>query len=185
MMSEKVLQSKKSDLPIILLGYMGCGKSTIGRLLAKDLALPYIDLDDYLRKIHGRSVTNLFIEYGEIGFRKLEKTALEDLLVSAQASVLSLGGGTPCYGDNMQSVIQSTPHTFYLSPTISILCDRLYFEKDNRPIISHLATEDELQDFIAKHIFERKQFYEQANHHLYLRYEKPQELVNQIIKKLG
>ena len=121
----------------------------------------------------------------KLALENLRKKVLKDLLASTQVSVLSLGGGTPCYSDNMQSVIQSTPHTFYLSPTISILCDRLYFEKDHRPIISHLATEDELQDFIAKHIFERKQFYEQANHHLYLRYEKPQELVNQIIKKLG
>lgn len=185
MMSEKVLQSKKSDLPIILLGYMGCGKSTIGRLLAKDLALPYIDLDDYLRKIHGRSVTNLFIEYGEIGFRKLEKTALEDLLVSAQASVLSLGGGTPCYADNMQSVIQSTPHTFYLSPSISTLCHRLYSEKDHRPMISHLTSKDKLQEFIAKHIFERKLYYQQANHHLYIQDETPQELVDKIVKELG
>ena len=184
-MIEQVIYSEKSDQPIVLLGYMGCGKSTVGRHLAKQLVLPFVDLDDYLSEIHGCSVSNLFLEYGEIGFRKIEKTALDDLLASAQASVLSLGGGTPCYAENMQSVIQSTPYTFYLSPSISTLCHRLYSEKDHRPMISHLTSEDDLQEFIAKHIFERKLFYEQANHLLYIQDETPQELVDQIIKKLG
>ena len=184
-MIEQVIYSEKSDQPIILLGYMGCGKSTVGRHLAKQLLLPFVDLDDYLSEIHGSSVSNLFLEYGEIGFRKIEKTALDDLLASAKASVLSLGGGTPCYAENMQSVIQSTPYTFYLSPSISTLCHRLYSEKDHRPMISHLTSKDDLQEFIAKHIFERKLFYEQANHFLYIKDETPQELVDQIIKKLG
>ena len=184
-MIEQVIYSEKSDQPIILLGYMGCGKSTVGRHLAKQLLLPFVDLDDYLSEIHGSSVSNLFLEYGEIGFRKIEKTALNDLLASAKASVLSLGGGTPCYAENMQSVIQSTPYTFYLSPSISTLCHRLYSEKDHRPMISHLTSKDDLQEFIAKHIFERKLFYEQANHFLYIKDETPQELVDQIIKKLG
>ena len=184
-MSDQVLYTEKFDQLIILLGYMGCGKSTVGRLLAKQLVLPFVDMDYYLNKIHGRSVPNLFLEHGEIGFRKLEKRALDDLLALPQASVLSLGGGTPCYADNMQSVIQSTPQTFYLSPSISTLCHRLYSEKEHRPMISHLTSKDNLQEFVAKHIFERKQFYEQANHLLNIKDETPQELVNQIIKKLG
>ena len=85
----------------------------------------------------------------------------------------------------MQSVIQSTPYTFYLSPSISTLCRRLYSEKDHRPMISHLTSEDKLQEFIAKHIFERKLFYEQDNHLMHIQDETPQELVDQIIKKLG
>ena len=128
--------------------------------------------------------TKSFLEHGEISFRKLEKTALDDLLASAQVSVLSLGGGTPCYADNMQSVIQSTPLTFYLSTSISTLCNRLFLEKDHRPMISHLTSKEKLKDFIAKHIHERKMFYEQANHLMYLQDETPQELVNQIIEKL-
>ena len=183
-MIEQAFYSKKSNQPIILLGYMGCGKSTVGQLLAKHLALPFLDLDDYLMEIHGSSVQNIFLEHGEIGFRKLEKIALNELLASAQASVISLGGGTPCYADNMQSVVQSTPYTFYLATSISTLCYRLYSEKDHRPLISDLTSEDKLREFIAKHIFERKLFYEQANHLMYIQDETPQELVNQIIKKL-
>lgn len=184
-MSDQVLNSEKSDHPIIILGYMGCGKSTVGRLLAKHLALPFIDLDEYLSETYGRSVPNLFLEHGEIGFRKLEKRALDDLLASTKASVLSLGGGTPCYDDNMQSVIRSTSHTFYLSPSILTLCNRLYPEREHRPMISHIHAKVKLQEFIAKHIFERKHFYEQANHHIYIQDEAPQELVAKINEKLG
>lgn len=183
-MSNQELNSEKFDQPIILLGYMGCGKSTVGRLLAKHLALPFVDMDDYLIKIHSRSISDLFLKHGEIGFRKLEKNALDSLLASTQTSVISLGGGTPCYADNMQTVIQSTPHTFYLSPSISILTDRLYPEKDHRPMISHLTSKDELQEFIAKHVFERKQFYEQASHLLRIQDETPNELVDQITNRL-
>jgi shikimate kinase len=85
----------------------------------------------------------------------------------------------------MRSVVQSTPHTFYLSPTISTLCQRLYPERNHRPLISHLNSEDKLQEFISKHIFERKQFYEQANHLLYIKDESPQVLVDQILKQLS
>ena len=184
-MSEQVLYSKKSKQKIILIGYMGCGKSTVGRLLAKHLSFNFVDLDDFLSEKHGSSVPNLFLKYGEIGFRKLEKIALDHLLVSNKEFVLSLGGGTPCYAENMESVIKSTPNTFYLSPTISTLCNRLYPDKQCRPMISHLTSEDKLQEFIAKHIFERKQYYEQASNVLYIHDQTPQELVDQIIKKLA
>ena len=184
-MIDKQLKSEHSNQHIILLGYMGCGKSTIGRLLAKKLKIPFVDMDNFLSETHGCSVPNLFKKHGEIGFRKLEKKALKDLLASTQVSVLSLGGGTPCYADNMHSVIQSTPFTFYLSTSISTLCNRLFLEKDHRPMISHLTSKEKLKDFIAKHIHERKIFYEQANHLMYLQDETPQELVNQIIEKLG
>ena len=170
---------------IVLLGYMGCGKSTAGRLLAERLRLPFVDLDEYLASKYGNSIPNLFLKNGEIGFRKLEKTALDELLVNQKKSVLSLGGGTPCYADNMQSVLQSTPHTFYLSTSLNILCNRLFPARTKRPMISHLNTKKDLLEFISKHIFERKKFYEQASHPLYIRDESPEELASQIIKKLS
>ena len=79
-MSHQVLKSLKFKLPIILLGYMGSGKSTVGRLLAKRLTLTFVDLDDYLSEIHGSSVPNLFLKHSEIGFRNLEKKALDDFI---------------------------------------------------------------------------------------------------------
>ncbi len=85
----------------------------------------------------------------------------------------------------MQSVSQATPLTFYLSPSVKMLCNRLFPERSKRPMISHLNTKKDLLEFISKHIFERKQFYEQANHPIYIRDESPANLVSQIIQKLG
>ncbi len=102
--------------PVVLLGYMGCGKSTVGRLLAKHLNIPFIDLDEYLSSLYGLSIPDLFLKHGEIGFRKLEQKALHELLSTTQTSVLSLGGGTPCYADNMRVCCSvDTPHLLSLS----------------------------------------------------------------------
>ena len=184
-MSDRINKDFATNHHIIILGYMGCGKSTVGRILAEQLQLPFVDLDEYLTNKYGDSIPNLFLKNGEIGFRKLEKIALDELLVNQKTSVLSLGGGTPCYADNMQSVIQATPHTFYLSPSVNMLCNRLFPARSKRPIISHLSTKKDLLEFISKHIFERKQFYEQANHPIYIHDESPAELASQIIQKLG
>ncbi|MGB2184832.1 MAG: shikimate kinase, partial [Flavobacteriaceae bacterium] len=163
----------------------GRERKTVGRILAEQLQLPFVDLDEYLTNKYGDSIPNLFLKNGEIGFRKLEKIALDELLANQKVSVLSLGGGTPCYADNMQSVLQATPHTFYLSPSVNMLCNRLFPARSKRPMISHLNTKKDLLEFISKHIFERKQFYEQANHPIYIRDESPEELVSQIVQKLG
>lgn len=184
-MSDRINKDSAANHHIVLLGYMGCGKSTAGRLLAEQLQLPFVDLDEYLTNKYGGSIPNLFLKNDEIGFRKLEKIALNEILVNQEKSVLSLGGGTPCYADNMQSVLQATPHTFYLSPSVNMLCNRLFPARNQRPMISHLNNKKDLLEFISKHIFERKQFYEQANHPIYLRNESPEELVSQIIQKLG
>ncbi len=85
----------------------------------------------------------------------------------------------------MQSILQSTTNIFYLSPSVNMLCNRLFQARNMRPMISHLTTKKDLLEFISKHIFERKQFYEQANHAMYIRDESPEELVSQIIQKLG
>ena len=184
-MSNRIFKDSSVNHHVVLLGYMGCGKSTAGRLLAEQLQLPFVDLDEYLTNKFGGSIPNLFLKNGEIGFRKLEKIALDEILVNQKTSVLSLGGGTPCYADNMQSVLQATPYTFYLSPSVKMLSNRLFPARSKRPMISHLNTKKDLLEFISKHIFERKQFYEQANHPIYILDESPEELVSQIIQKLG
>jgi len=184
-MSNRIFKDSSINHHVVLLGYMGCGKSTAGRLLAERLRLPFVDLDEYLTNKFGASIQKKKKKNGEIGFRKLEKIALDEILVNQKISVLSLGGGTPCYADNMQSVLQSTPHTFYLSPSVNILCNRLFPARSERPMISQLNTKKDLLEFISKHIFERKQFYEQANHPIYVCNESPKELVSQIIQKLA
>lgn len=147
---------------IILIGYMGSGKSTVGKLLSEKLNFEFIDLDAYLQEKENLTIPQIFETKGEIYFRKKEHFYLKKLL-RRDAVVLSLGGGTPCYGNNMSAIL-NTPqaHSVYLKSSIPSLVQRLSPEKATRPLIAHLNTDDELVEFIGKHLFERSVFYGQS-----------------------
>ncbi len=149
-------------MKIILLGYMASGKSTISKLLAKKLQIEAIDLDDYIVEKEGLSVNDVFKTKGEIYFRLQENKYLLELLKNKNSFVLALGGGTPCYANNMD-LIKNEPNSIYLKANLNTLFDRLIKEKESRPLISSL-NDEKLKEFIAKHLFERGQFYEQASH---------------------
>ena len=87
---------------IILLGYMGSGKTSVGRLLNMTLNLPFYDLDNYLEQKFNTPVNSIFNLKGELYFRDEERKALEELLESDEQMIISLGGGTPCYHDTMR-----------------------------------------------------------------------------------
>ena len=146
------------------MGYMASGKSFIGRVLANKLNYDFVDLDDYIENTEGNTVSTIFKSSGEIYFRKIETKYLKQVLNSKTNIVLSLGGGTPCYGDNM-SIIKNSPKvvSFYLKTNINTLLSRLENEKNKRPLVARFNTKDELQEFIGKHLFERNHFYNQAN----------------------
>ncbi|NAS32688.1 shikimate kinase [Flavobacteriaceae bacterium R38] len=149
---------------IVLIGYMGSGKTMIGSFLAKDLGKSFIDLDDYIQEKEKMSIPDIFKNKGEVYFRKKEYLYLKELLEQKSDDViLSVGGGTPCYGVNMELIKEATKHTFYLKATIETLLNRLLKERDKRPVISHLKEED-LSEFIRKHLFERNFYYLQATH---------------------
>ncbi len=147
----------------VLLGYMGSGKSSVAKELALHLEVQHIDLDSYIERSEGLTVNEIFREKGEIYFRKKERFYLEEIFKNKQPLILSLGGGTPCYGDTM-NLINQTPDltSIYLSANVNTLTERLFKEKENRPLISHLDTREDLNDFIRKHLFERSYFYNQA-----------------------
>lgn len=170
---------------IVLIGYMGCGKSTVGRLLAKHFDLPFIDLDHHIETELGSSVPEIFNQKGAIYFRKEEHRCLTKILNSEGSFVLSLGGGAPCYHDNMEIIKKATPHTFYLAPSVAELSTRLFDKRSKRPLIAHIVSKEEMSEFIAKHIFERSPYYEQATHVLRVDANDPKEMVAAIIKKLG
>ncbi len=150
-------------MKIILLGYMGSGKSTLGKALAKQKKLPFIDLDHYIEQQENTSIKEIFKEKREIYFRQKETFYLETLLKSDESFVLAVGGGTPCFGNNMQNIIKATKNTIYLKYSPQALTERLRLEKNNRPLIADIQEED-LEEFIRKHLFERNLFYSQANH---------------------
>jgi shikimate kinase len=150
-------------MKIILLGYMGSGKSTIGKALSKHLSIPCIDLDDYIQEKEQKMVNEIFSESGEIYFRKKERFYLEELLERKDDFILALGGGTPCYYDTMDFINSNTTAvSIYLKTDLDTLVKRLASEKNSRPLISKLNTEELLREFIAKHVFERSYFYNKA-----------------------
>ena len=165
---------------IILLGYMGSGKSTIGAALAKQLNLPFEDLDDHIASTYKGSVPDLFAKKGAKWFRKVEHEMLLAALKNPSARILSLGGGTPCYFDNMTHINNATPHVFYLQATPASLAARLFPFRKNRPLIAHSASENELKEFVAKHVFERQLFYNEASHRISVDNKSVQEVVDVI-----
>ena len=142
------------------MGYMGSGKTLVSKELSVLNNFKIFDLDTEISKQNNRSITEIFKEKGEIFFRKTEKEVLEKILSSEKNIILSLGGGTPCYYNNIDSINEKTISIF-LKTNVKTLAQRLSSEKDKRPLIQNISNED-LPEFIAKHLFERNPFYNQA-----------------------
>ena len=147
-------------MTISLMGYMGSGKTLVSKELSILNNFKIFDLDTEISKQNNRSITEIFKEKGEIFFRKTEKEVLEKILSSEKNIILSLGGGTPCYYNNIDSINEKTISVF-LKTNVKNLAQRLSSEKDKRPLIQNISNED-LPEFIAKHLFERNPFYNQA-----------------------
>ena len=142
------------------MGYMGSGKTLVSKELSVLNNFKIFDLDTEISKQKNRSITEIFKEKGEIFFRKTEKEVLEKILSTEKNIILSLGGGTPCYYNNIDSINEKTISVF-LKTNVKTLAQRLSSEKDKRPLIQNISNED-LPEFIAKHLFERNPFYNQA-----------------------
>lgn len=141
---------------------MGSGKSTIGKSLSMKLNIPFIDLDQFIENQENESIKSLFDNKGELYFRKLERQALLHLIAQKDPAIISLGGGTPCYFDNMEKLAHSKHDSIYLKAAIPTLAGRLKKEKNSRPMIAHLNDDNALIEFIGKHLFERNVYYQQA-----------------------
>jgi shikimate kinase len=170
---------------VVLLGYMGSGKSSVAKELALQTGFEYIDLDNFIEENEQLKISEIFFQKGEIYFRRMERIYLEKLLQFQQPVVLSLGGGTPCYGDTMDLINQNPNVTsIYLSANVNTLTERLFKEKEKRPLISHLETREDLNDFIRKHLFERSFYYNQAETIIKTDGKSISEIVEEIKQKL-
>ena len=139
---------------------MGSGKTLVSKELSNLNNFKIFDLDTEISKQNNRSITEIFKEKGEIFFRKTEKEVLEKILSTEKNIILSLGGGTPCYYNNINRINEKTISVF-LKTNVKTLAQRLSSEKDKRPLIQNISNED-LPEFIVKHLFERNPFYNQA-----------------------
>ncbi|WP_321371032.1 shikimate kinase [uncultured Draconibacterium sp.] len=144
---------------IYLIGYMGCGKSRMGRLLSEHMGMQFVDMDDYIEERNCRTIPQIFAEDGEDGFRKIERKALEELSEFTDV-VIATGGGAPCFFDNIE-LMNKSGKTIFLNIDPAILADRLLKSKTERPLIKG-KSRDELVAFIDDTLKKRKEFYSKA-----------------------
>jgi shikimate kinase len=159
---------------IYLTGYMGCGKSTLGRKLARHAGLQFIDMDHYIEERNCKTVPQIFAEEGESEFRLKERKALEELSEFTNV-VVATGGGAPCFFDNME-VMNRTGKTIFLNIKPKILAARLLQSKTERPLIKGKSKE-ELIRFIAETLEKRKEFYLKAQYHITRPDVSPEEVL--------
>lgn len=141
---------------IFIVGYMGSGKTTVGKKLAKSLGLSFIDLDAFIESKQRKTVAQIFAERGEDEFRKIESNSLREVALFEDA-VISTGGGTPCFFDNME-LMNNAGTTIYIQAEPQELAERLLASKTVRPLIAG-KSKDELTPFIAKHLAARERYY--------------------------
>lgn len=144
---------------IYLIGFMGSGKSTIGKKLSERMGYEFIDLDKLMEGLEKKTVAEIFSQRGEEFFRQLEADVLHSTILHKNA-VISCGGGTPCYFDNMEWM-NARGLTVYLKMQPETLYGRLKTRKEKRPLIAHLSNE-QLKDYIFQKLSEREAFYLQA-----------------------
>ena len=158
---------------------MGSGKSTIANQIAKNHNLPLIDLDKHIENKENQTITSIFQSKGELNFRKIENASLQKVLAQDEF-ILSTGGGTPVFYNNMQLINQqSTSFYLYASPTE--LAQRLIPQKQHRPLIAHL-NDNQLPEFIAKHLFERNPYYQQAHYIIQTNNKTVEEIAKEIVE---
>jgi shikimate kinase len=145
---------------IFLIGYMGCGKTTVGKRLAAKLGLRFIDLDRYIEEKYGKTVVEQFEEEGETTFRERERDAVRDTCTLLDDILVSTGGGAPCYYDNMD-VMKASGVTVYLKMNAMALASRLKNARKSRPLLKD-KTQEELVAFITETLDSRELFYEKA-----------------------
>ena len=167
---------------ISLVGYMGSGKSHISKLLSSKLHYKLLDLDKEISLRLNKSIPEIFQNDGEIYFRKKEKEILEDILQEKENSILSVGGGTPTFYRNMDAINEKST-SFFLRTSVKTLSERILKNKEKRPLLARIPDE-ELPEFIAKHLFERNQFYQKANYIIETEGKSPEEILKEIILKV-
>ena len=149
------------SMNIFLIGFMGSGKSTIGKKLANRLGYAFLDMDREIEKSEQKSIAHLFKEMGETHFRELESAWLKNF--DGQNTVISTGGGTPCFNNNL-SLMKTKGKTAFLQVNPGILAQRLFQANQTRPLLeNYMQSQDQLENYIRQKLDERLSVYEQSD----------------------
>ena len=166
---------------IVLIGYMGSGKTTVGRALAKEIGLPFYDLDWYIESRMRKKISQIFAERGEEGFRKIECNMLHEV-AEFEDVVISCGGGTPCFFDNIDYLNQQA-QVVYLRCEPEVLHKHLLMGKGDRPLLKG-KTPDELIEYIRQQLELREPYYTKARYTLDVSLMDNTEKIKITIEKL-
>jgi shikimate kinase len=146
---------------IFLIGFMGSGKTYWGKILSRRMELPFYDLDTVIEGVENKSVKQIFNDDGEEYFRLKEQEALEAIIDDHEEVIVSTGGGTPCFFNNID-LMKKNGKVIWLNTSVDVLVQRLMKEKQSRPLIKNIS-DTELKIFIVKKMQDRRLYYEQAD----------------------
>lgn len=164
---------------ISLVGYMGSGKSHISKVLSNKINFKLIDLDRQISLKNKMTIPEIFEKKGEIYFRKQENEILKEILSASEDFILSVGGGTPAYFNNME-IINQHSESIFLRTSVTNLTARILKQKEKRPLVANIP-EDDLPEFIAKHLFERNIYYSQAKFTIDTDGKEPDQIADEIL----
>ncbi|MCF6130235.1 AAA family ATPase [Flavobacterium sp. AS60] len=168
---------------VILIGYMAVGKTTIAQVLSEKMETKWVDLDSLIEKKTNLSISELFKQKGEVYFRKIEHEIFKEITENEENLIISTGGGTPCYADNHLLLNGKNSISIYLNASLSLILERLISEKKTRPLVAN-QSQDELKEFVAKHLFERSYFYNQATFKVNIDNKTPDTIAQEILQYL-
>ena len=146
---------------ILLIGFMAAGKTTLGKALAQDLGLQFIDLDHYIENRYHCTVSQLFAERGEEAFRQIERNMLHEV-AEFEDVIIATGGGTPCFFDNMD-YMNGQGTTVFLKASVDVIYTRLTIARVQRPLVANKSS-DELRQYITDMLKHRDPYYRRAAH---------------------
>jgi len=164
---------------VYLIGMPASGKTTIGKQVVKKTSYTFIDLDDVISAKENKSITQIFQENGEAYFREIESNYLKEVSQTKENTVVSLGGGTPCFYNNMD-VIFSSGKVFYINTPDYVIISRIIRGVTKRPLFANL-NEDELRDKVSQLVKEREPFYLKAHHQVDAKTRSKKDIVEEII----
>ena len=172
---------KREEVRIVLIGYMGAGKTTLGKALAQSMGLQFYDLDWWIEEKSGCTITQIFAQQGEDAFREIERQALHEVMEKDDI-VLSVGGGTPCFFDNID-YMNHQAHTIYLNASVETLKTHIRMGGSKRPLVDG-KSDEELTEYITASLQKREIYYRQATFQVQIATITREEQIDNYVKEI-